>query len=480
MRRLLSINRAISDLFLFASVCMVIPYYVDENSIGVLVATVLLIVAFVPWCVEFAYERLVCLIFVGSVFVFLLSGLLANAMEGIELVRYFSDKECFDSIILIYLSLFVVFLCCRVTLSSKRIKHFNYANYLPEVDSSTVVRRALLVCKMVFYLGAVCEIIMLVVRIVLVQNVGYVGSYLEISSVQNGVPGIIVKFSDFYICSFIIMLALLPEIKEIKKEILIYMLISFMSLFTGARNGFFVPLVFLIWFFSYRKSSGLSAISLPFKLSFTKLVVIGYIASVLIGIIGLLRMNLPLSATVFNPIRTIADNIGGSNYAIMRTFSIEDRIPDDMRVGFLFGPFKNLFNNNIISQVLFNTKIDPYGTVAYAMNGNNFGSYLTYVYDPAVYSSGGGFGSCYIAEAYVAWKYLGVILISVFYSIFMGFTCRIRKGNWIKRAILFYMLYWFFYTPRDAALYFITAGFNITNIFLLAIVYLYAKAGGKK
>lgn len=450
-----------------------------QQPSDILIAIPFIIAAIILYSIKKIEERLGYLILAGTIFVFLLSRTYSRVMSGQKLEQYFSDADVYKSLFYITISLVSLLIGEMIFSSSRGVRignlSFGSKSILMPMENTEKNFRYIRICKYLFYIGAVCQVIVLMYRIVLVSTVGYVGSYLEMNNTAASIPGIISKLADFYLIAFIIMLALLPEYGIIKNCIYIFVFISFLSLFTGARNGFFIPVVFLVWYFFYRRNCGVDSDRNNYRRFKRSYLLWAYLGITLIGIIGQIRVDRPIDASIFNPITVVAENLGGSNLVLLRTFNIEEQISDADRMKFIFGPILNFLDNNIVSRIFVGTKIDPYNSIAYALNGKNFGSFLTYTYDQAFYLTGGGYGSSYIAEAYVAGKTTGVVLISLLYSFVLSLPQKVRYNNWIFRTILFLMIYWLFYVPRDAALYFITSGLNVTNLFVIFLVWVYGK-----
>lgn len=420
-------------------------------------------------------------ILIGTIFIFLLSRTYYRALSGLKLEPYFSDDEVYRSLLYICISIITIFFFEMIFASSRRI-HKNKRRLALQREQGLEINTSFLsICKVCFWVSAACKVIVLVLKIVLVQSVGYSESYLELTDTISGIPSIITKLSDFYLVTFAIITASFKDFKTIKVYVYAFIVIAAMGLFTGARNNFFVPIVFLIWLIAYYNYMNSDELGIPkighlFRLKYLLLI---YAGIVLIGITGQVRVGMPVDASVFNPFKMISDNLGGSNLVILRTFAIADGITEAESQQFIFGPFLNFFNNNAITKLFFATETPAYGTVEYAMNGRNFGSYLTYKSDLAFYSVGGGFGSSYIAEAYIHSGIVGIIAISALYSWFLSIPYKIKPTSWIKKALYFLMVYWVFYTPRDAALYFLTAGLNITNLIFIILIAACSNLAGK-
>ena len=413
------------------------------------------------------HKNLSYLLFVSFVFAFLLSRTFYRWTAGMQLEEFFSDTLVYDSLKYITVSLLTIYF--GMILFGKKYSNESLVDYHNEENHGA----ELSVAKVLFYCGAICKIYITFVKIVLINTVGYVSSYLELTDTIKGVPYIISKFSDIYLISFIIILALLPDYQKIKKCVWTFLFVSILGIFTGVRSSFFLPLVFLFWYLSYINYFKETRFKDRITGKKILLLILGlYVCCVLIGLIGKTRVGQPVTAEIFNPFKTIAENIGGSNLVLIRTFQVEDSVSAEEGITFLFGPFLNFFNNNVFTQMLFPSSVPAYGTVEYALNGRNFGSYLTYTWDRAFYMTGGGYGSSYIAEAYIAGGYLAIVIITLLYAYFLALPYKIRLRNWISRAIVFTMMYSLFYASRDAALYFLTSGINITNLFVILVVYL--------
>ena len=67
-----------------------------------------------------------------------------------------------------------------------------------------------------------------------------------------------------------------------------------------------------------------------------------------------------------------------------------------------------------------------------ALHGTNLADYVSYKAMPYTYLRGGGWGSCYIAELYADFGYIGVLLGSILYGVLLD---GILKGIRLNKSI---------------------------------------------
>ena len=139
------------------------------------------------------------------------------------------------------------------------------------------------------------------------------------------------------------------------------------------------------------------------------------------------------------------------------------------------GPLINSFNDNFIFHLIGIAHSYVPQTVEMAMCGHSLGSYLTYTVDPSRYLAGGGFGSSYIAEAWLDTGYFGVIFWSFIYGVILAKIYYWIKSNVWLSCLSFYMLINIVYAPRGHVISFISEFISPTYFLVMIIIYLYAK-----
>ena len=89
-------------------------------------------------------------------------------------------------------------------------------------------------------------------------------------------------------------------------------------------------------------------------------------------------------------------------------------------VPYSFGSLANYFSNNLITRAIFNTELIREHTIQRAISGASLGSTLAYLEYPITYLRGVGMGSSYVAELFVDFSYLGLIIgnLGISYTLF--------------------------------------------------------------
>ncbi|EOT2902268.1 O-antigen polysaccharide polymerase Wzy [Clostridium perfringens] len=447
-------------IYLFLLSSTIINYMLGitfERSNNIIIAIVFAYLICIFYSLKKISERMGLLILSTSIFLFQVSRSFVRMISGEQLEQYFTYEQVFNTLNIIFIS-FIGLILGYIIIGSHNKKREVLCNSINN-------EKYLNVAKFIYYISLPFAFFEIIMKIKFVLTNGYLNYYTSFS-----LPLIVSKFSDFYLASFIILLALLPKLNRITKEIKIFILYCILSLFSGQRNTFIIPILFIVWYFSYRDMLNLDKSKIITK---KFLVICGLSIIIIIPtfiFIGDLRMG-ESGQAIFKRFFNFFDELGSSNHVLLRTLAIEDVINQNDRIKFLFYPIKNLINSNIISQLIFNTKIYQQQTVEYALNTFNYGAYHTYICDPVYYLSGGGFGSSYLAEAYLALGKLGVFIISILYSFYIKLASKIKYKNWMLRSIVFFSIYGLFFSPRDLALQFLVFGFNITNILTILIVF---------
>lgn len=83
-------------------------------------------------------------------------------------------------------------------------------------------------------------------------------------------------------------------------------------------------------------------------------------------------------------------------------------------------------------------------------HNNNFGATITYLVDPQRFLGGGGLGSSYIAEAWVDFGYVGIIVVNFVFGILLSQLHKwFRQGGFI--AVMGMLMFsGLLYAPRGS------------------------------
>ena len=115
-------------------------------------------------------------------------------------------------------------------------------------------------------------------------------------------------------------------------------------------------------------------------------------------------------------------------------------------------------------------------TVDNALNGNSLAHALSYYLYGNNYLNGRGIGSCYIAEAYHDFKYVGVFLVNYVYGIVLNRFFDFENKGIYTGAISLILLDSLLHAPRGSADGFVSDIVDFTTWGTFIIVFIIAKA----
>ena len=97
-----------------------------------------------------------------------------------------------------------------------------------------------------------------------------------------------------------------------------------------------------------------------------------------------------------------------------------------------------------------------------------------------VYFRGGGLGSCYIAEAYKDFGYIGIIFFSILIGMLLFKFSNSNSQNVYLLCFMFIMQSNLLLAPRDAVFGFICNTFTITNLLYIFIFWIFIELYSKR
>ncbi len=298
-------------------------------------------------------------------------------------------------------------------------------------------KRLLPLVRLIFFITLPCALYMQLKIVIVKSSVSYTDGYL----LNVDIPTVI-KIANFIWQSIaIVYLAIKPSKNEIKIICLSLLVIQgFIQIFQGRRALFASTLFFLVWY--HIKYNNI-------KIKGKKILYIilgGILLVTLFFYIGVVRSNDSLDVdSIFFIIEYFMISTGGSDSVIANTIVNQDEFP---HLGALY----------LLNPVIFNpiTKfIDPNSGlpqgVGYLNTHFDFSHWISYLTEPSLYLSGRGMGSCYLAEIYLAFGLIGVLLISAFLGHVISVFSKIEIGKVgvFNEAIYFLLIKSMFTLPRD-------------------------------
>ena len=293
-------------------------------------------------------------------------------------------------------------------------------------------------------------------KIVLVRaSMTYTSGYL----VNVDVPALVKV--GYYIYSGVILLylALKPSKRRLVFALATYLLVEGgFQLLQGRRALFACSLLFIIWYLI--KYQGIKTISIKNLIRISVIIVLMVIAFYVVE----QRRDSSSTRISMQFLKRFLVSTGGSDSVIANTVFRRDQFPES-GLTYLFDPLIN----NPIGNLLLGKRSVPQG-MDYLQMHHSFSHWLSYMTESSLYLSGHGMGSCYLAEVFLAFGMIGVVLVSVFVGWFLNKLNRIEFNNSIFRtATVFFFVKRLFTLPRDG-LFSWTGGFvYLLFVFLMLI-----------
>lgn len=433
---------------------------------------ILLWLASVIYCIINVKRKITFLMFMLLFFVFLLGAYFCDQFLGYSEGVVFFDKTVTSHI---YICLILAILGLMIGSSSKiplAACAFVKKNNQEKNDQEQLIGK---ISMYAFYITYVPYIITEIVRVIFSITKGYESIYLN--DANASIPYWFRLIA--YMCPvfFYIFLASLPEKKQAKIPLILYLAYCILTLFSGQRSGFVINLVVLFVYMFLRNTD--DDIWISYKV-IARLCIIIPIGIFGLYILGNIRFGADGETQATNPILSIFTSQGVSISVIGYGKELVDSIPDKI---YSFGGLIDFFQTNPISKALFGFVEYTGQSAERALNGNSFAHIISYLVLPWGYERGRGLGSSYVAETFHDFGYLGVFISSVVYGIYLNLFDHITKIKFWIRALLLLSVNSFLMSPRGETDAFISCLLNIqvvVAIFLVGIIYYYIKHKGSK
>lgn len=380
--------------------------------------------------------------------------------------------ELFEALQVVAVSLFCVYLAYRLAgplfykrecaMREKGVDSVHSSPLLPMIRQLSVV---------VLFVSSVPFLYMVFRAGLNVLRSGYLNSFTNTVEV----PSLISRLSMFFIPAFAVFLATLPDKRQIKLPLALYFIYMLSSLSTGRRTTIVTEALMLIIYFVMRDNLLPREKRLLKKRTIFFAVIFGIVAIYLLQLIALIRSGLSTDRDFGAMLVSFFDSQGASFRVIMQTVNHINLFDPHTSYQYLFYPFERFVHNNVVTNMLFgfNPIIEVQNSI-FVQTTHNYAHVITYLVDPNRYLTGGGFGTSYIAEAYVAYRMPGVIVISLIFGLIFRFFSSMLTRSWVILASCLLAVKDFVYIPRSFAFMWVTDVFNITYFVFYGVLYLVA------
>lgn len=453
-------------LFIFSSIC-----YMMEFKAGLMFSLAAVWIIGLLYSVKRIENRIVLLAFYLTIFTFLMarlfiddfaSGYDSDYSEEAQSVTHYSQLAGYFIYYSITLSLVFVFggyICCdkerKLTLTKDSIGYNYYRQKVKNVS------------KRISYALYIFTIFTTLEMVMYIWSNGYLSFYLQF---EPSLPHFFYTLDATFGFAFFLFLACLPEKKEACPLIFLYLLRACIALLSGQRNGFILPVLFIIIYCFLRNSMSSNDLWIGRRGKILLLFSFPFLCALMFVIMLIRGDNAAGNESVFIYFIDFFYQLGGSVKVLGYSYDLQTSIPEGQN--YTFGPLIRWFDTNFITQLLGMGHHYENASVEMALHGHSLGSFLTYNINEYRYLHGGNLASSYIAELWLDYGYIGVAIGSFVYGCILSSILSFARKNIWKCAIAFIMAYNIIYAPRASYLYFVTECMSYSFIVLAIYIHL--------
>lgn len=297
-----------------------------------------------------------------------------------------------------------------------------------------------------FYLTFIFLLLEVFATIAYVLKNGYASIYINTSSKMNIY---FKKIGDICPFMFYIFLSTMPTKKEVKKPLWMFVIYLFSTLGIGARFDFVIGVMVLFIYFFLRNEIGFIKEIWIRKNAYLKLFFLGIIFMMFFSIYNNFRFGFTTSNK--NPLKLATKFIYDQGVSVnipKRIFKYEESIPKD-RI-YSFDSIISLYKRNIEGR-FFGKEYFNGPSAEKALNGNSLADLLSYIMYPDAYLRGNGGGSCYIAEVYHDFSWLGLIIVNLIYAWILLYIRECFNKKYVNFTVAMFLFMALLKTPRARA-----------------------------
>lgn len=442
-----------------------VAFALSENINCMLISILLIFLSNLCFSLSSFSGRITYTLFLCSFFCFLLGRMTMDLFTMGSARFYFSDS--ISKHILISIALSLIFLQFGFELFERiHVKNVKIINRQKETVG--YCNRLQLYALLLFYISAVFAIIINIEQIIFLENNSYVELFTDFSS---RIPRIFHIIANMYIAAFLMFLGTSPQKKKCILPCVLFLIIAVVILISGDRGGFMINTGIVVVYFFWRQYTDKEIwIS-------NKIIIIVIICTPLI-LAGLsffvyLREGVDVGEkNIVSQFIRFFKSTGNTVDLLGYGKQYEQRFPQSF---YSFGELIDYVKFNPISEKLFAVTEPVAYTEEYAMTMHSYAHTISYFIFPDQYLLGHGKGSSYIAEVYLDFGYLGIIICNFIYGIFLAGIYKLRQAKPLIIAIAFIALRILFYVPRGPMISPVSYVLNLTTIAVIVFLHSAAK-----
>lgn len=440
-----------------------------KTNIFFIMATLCVWLDLIVYCLLDFSERIFLFTFLIAFFVFLMGREILDVFNMHTIVSVFKPKINIHAEQLLLLSLISLIIGYFV---SNRLKR----NMAPNIESryeNPLIIQIRDISSLIFYCSLLLSVIQLLDIGRYMISHGYLATYTSYSS---SLPYLLVKLADVTPISFWIYLSTMPCKKAVDKHSIIFIFYLAMTLLTGKRFAFVAGLLVLFAYYIMRNT-----IKCEGKKWVKRSTIFICVLSIPVAAVGLyffntLRFGNSVDGISIRDAFTDFFYSQGVSINVIKYADMYELNPDKK---YMFSSTLTFLQKNIFARML---DIQSYSgnTVENALFGNSMAHAMSYLLYGNRYLNGRGIGSCYIAEAFHDFGYLGVIAVNFVYGIILSRFFDFRKKGVFTGAISLILLNSLLYSPRGSADGFVADMVDFTTWGSIIFIYIIANLLSRK
>lgn len=292
--------------------------------------------------------------------------------------------------------------------------------------------------------------------------------YLNYSS---SIPYVIVFLASFFDYFFFFYLATMPAKKESRILIVLYLVINLTSLGMGQRGSAVLAIMFVISYYFLRNRINTGEKKWITRKGMILITMFCPIMLCFLFLFAYIRNDQDVDKVA------ITNLVGGFFYqqgVSVNVIGYAKEFEYDLPKGkcYSVGKIIDFINHNAISQIFFGTDPVKPQTVEHALEDHTLHAALTYMGSPNLYFSGGGYGGSFIADLWVDWGVMGIIVGSVILGICLAKIQVWCSSSFWKAAIGLMMYSNIIYAPRSNYIDFLYVFISFTALISFIVIYL--------
>lgn len=411
-------------------------------------------------------DRSMLFAFLIAFFVFLLGRDFVQQFFGYQKENFAKDVQ-FHAYLSYLITLITIGIFYRLFSQHRGKSRRKRTEYATQIAKVLLIRK---LSQYVYYFSWIFAILSKIIVGSFVSARGFTDYYTDYSEYLSGNIWLylISKIELMMPAAWCIYLATRPSKKQIKWPLLFYIVYLIFSLGGGQRSTSMLGILFLFVYFVYRQGLNPDEAWITRKMMIFGILAIPCLA-VFASVYNIWREGGNLEGVNFfeSFVKFFYDQ-GVTSNVMKRAYMYKDKIPSNQIYTLEF------LHSGILARLLGITVYHG-NTVDHALLGGSFTHSLGYVVMGNSYLAGRGTGSCYIAELYQDFRYLGVLGGSILYAyLFANIANRNKDEKVFWTALRFMVITQLLWAPRGSFTGFISQ--NLTPTALATIVFVFGLA----